>query len=232
MMKKTLLIAFMIALSGMVFATGKYKPKVIAIFLSPVNETFDPSQFPDIDFYYVKKVKYKNPEGMLNYKAGQALAFDKNGTLVSFTNIIGSDMDHWPDHGNFFTGKRGEFTTLNDLTKEYIKKGKVMKEGKKFKAKDPAILSSSYFSFKVPDFPVYTLDGKEMSFAQLTKGNPLTLVVFVYLDPDYDGKKGYESGAGKSGKEYFKDVNEILKYRKNLEDIIKIEEVIFGRNMR
>jgi len=231
-MKKLVFILMFLFSVNLLFGQIKHKPKVIAIFLSPKSDNFDKSRFPDIDFYYVKKVKYKNPEGMLNYKAGQALAFDKNGTLVSFTNIIGSDMDHWPDHGNFFTSKRGEFTKLPDLIHEYVKKEKTMKEGKKFKGKDPNVLSTKYISFKVPDFTVYTEDDKKKSFAELTSGNPMTLVVFVYIDPDIDGTKGTESGENKTGKQFIKDINHTVYIEKELSDLKKIEEVIFGRNMR
>jgi len=231
-MKKMIPTLLLLILFGEVYAQVKYQPKVIAIFLSPKNESFNPERFPDIDFYYVKKIKYKNPEGMLNYKAGQALAFDKNGTLVSFTNIIGSDMDYWPDQGNFFTGKRGEYTTLHELTREYIKKGKIMKEGKKFKGKNPNVFGSSYISFKLPDFIVYTADDQEKSFADLTKGNSLTLIVFVYLDPDLNGNKGLEDGKNKTGKQYLKDVKQTKNFEKELSDLKKIEEVLFGRNMR
>jgi hypothetical protein len=231
-MKKSILTLFVFIFVSVGFAQVKYQPEVTAIFLSPRNESFDPSRFPDIDFYYVKKTKYKNPDGMLNYKAGQALAFDKNGVLISFTNIIGSDMDYWPDQGNFFTAKRGEYTKLYDLTREYIKKNKTMKEGKKFKGKNPNILSTKYISFKLPDFPVYTADNQEKSFAELTKGNPLSLIVFVYLDPDLEGKKALENGENKTGKQYRKDINQTLNFEKELSDLKKIEEVIFGKNMR
>ncbi len=231
-MKKLAIILFFAFFISNLFGQIKHKPKVIAIFLSPKNESFDTARFPDIDFYYVKKIKYKNPKGMLNYKAGQALAFDKNGVLISFTNIIGSDMDNYPEGGNFFTNKRGEFTKFSDLTKDYIKKGKVMKEGKKFKGKDPNVLSTKYISFKLPDFKLYTENDTEVSFAELTKGNPMTLIVFAYLDSDIDGTKGTESGESKTGKQYLKDVNHTLFIEKELSDLKKIEEVIFGRDMR
>ncbi len=231
-MKKLFLTTLMLCFSILLIAQAKYKPKVIAIFLSPENETFDPSRFPDIDFYYIKKVKYKNPEGMLNYKAGQALAFDKNGTLITYTNAIGWDMRYWPDRGNFCTQKRGKYTNLNDLSKEYIKKGKTMKEGSKFKSKDPSKLSSKYLSFKVPDFPVYSVDGEETSFAALTKDNPLTLAVFTFLDPDFDGNKAHESGKGKTGKQFWKEVKGTVEFEHQLADVQAIEEVIFGRDVR
>jgi len=232
-MKKTVLSLLIVFIFNGLFAQIKYKPVVKAIFLSPKNETFDASRFPDIDFYYVKKAKYKKPEGMLeNIEAGKALAFDKNGILISYSNAVGSDMDYWPDGGNFILPKRGEYTNLKNLSKEYVKKGKVMKEGKKFKGKDPKKLSSKYISFKLPDFVLYTADDKKVSFAELTKGNPLTLIVFVYLNPDKDGKKGTESGKGKTGKQFFKDVNSTLGFEKDLSDLKKIEEFVFGRNMR
>lgn len=231
MKKLTLLIlAFTFTLS-MFGQARKYPPKVVALFLGEKSQNFDESRFPDIDFYYVVKKNYKNPKGMLvNFEANQALAFDKNSTLVSYTKDIISNLNN--SNSNFITSKRGEYTNLDNLAKQYVKKGDEMKMGKKFKGKDPNKLSDKYISFQLPDFTVNTAANKEVSFNSITKGNPLTLVIFVHLDSDTDGSKGTESGANKSGSQFMKDVSGTLSFDKQLKALNSAEEVIFGKDMR
>ena len=231
-MKKLTLITLALAFSLSGFSKGyKYQPKVVAIFIGEKSPNFDESRFPDINFYYIVKKNYKNPKGMLvNFEANQALTFDKNSTLVSYTKDIVSALNS--SNSNFITAKRGEYTNLDELTKEYVKKEDEMKMGKKFKGKDPNKLSNNYISFQLPDFIVNNSNNKEVSFNSITKGNPLTLVIFVHLDSDTDGSKGTESSANKSGSQFMKDVSGTLSFDKQLKALNSTEEVIFGKDMR
>lgn len=233
-MKKLALISLSLIFAVSIFGKGfKYQPKVVAIFLGEKSPNFDEERFSDIDFYYVVKEKYKNPEGMLkNLEANEALAFDKNGTLVSYSKDIVSALNMGFSGSNFITSSRGEYTNLDELTKEYVKKGKVMKSGKKFKGKDPQVLTSKYISFTLPDFNLKTADNKDASFNSITKDNPLTLVIIVHLEGDTDGSKGTESGANKSGSQFIKDVSGTLSFDKQLKALISAEEIIFGKDMR
>lgn len=231
-MKKLALITLALALTFNMFGKGfKYQPKVVAVFIGEKSDNFDESRFPDIEFYYIVKKNYKNPKGMLvNFEANQGLAFDKNGTLVSYTKDITNALNS--SNSNFITTKRGEYTNLDVLTKKYVKKEDEMKMGKKFKGKDPKKLSDKYISFQLPDFIVNNAKNKEISFNSVTKGNPLTLVIFVHLDSDTDGSKGTESGENKSGSQFIKDVSGTLSFDKQLKSLNSAEEVIFGKDMR
>lgn len=228
-MKKTIVFIGLLVFTVTVFGqVSKYQPKVIAMFLGEKSPHFDENRFPDIDFYYIVKEKYKNPKGMLEgMDANKALVFDKNGTLVTLTNNVNSTLGI--DMGYYLSTKKGEFLTLHNLSKDYIKKGDEMKLGKKFKGKHPEKLSASYISFPLPDFNVAKADGEKVLFNSLVKDNPLTLVVLLHLDSDDDGAKGLESGADKTGKQFMNDVDQTYRFEKQIKALNSIENEIFGK---
>ena len=188
-MKKLALIGLSLIFTMSIFGqVSKYPPKVVAIFLSEKHPQFDESKYPDIDFYYVIKKKYKNPEGMLDGISDHInLLFDKNGVLITRLNYVNSKSGMGEDFRKSVKKKvvtddeLFDYTYLDEYTKTYIKKGKVMKPGKKIKSKHPEDFSDDYESFKLPDFMVTDASGKEHSFNSIVTGEPLTLVVFVSL---------------------------------------------------
>jgi len=188
-MKKLALISLSMIFALSIFGqVSKYPPKVVAIFLSEKHPQFDESKYSDIDFYYIIKKKYKNPEGMLKGITGATnLLFDKNGILItqlgysSTNSSIGEAYSKSVRKKVVTDDELFDYTYLDEYTKTYIKKGKEMKPGKNLKSKHPEMLSDDYESFKLPDFKVTDINGKEYSFNSLVTGEPLTLVVFMSL---------------------------------------------------
>jgi antitoxin component YwqK of YwqJK toxin-antitoxin module len=187
-MKKLALFSLSLLFTFSIFGqVSKYPPKAVVVTLGEKHPDFDDSKYPNVDFYYVIKKKYKNPEGMLQgINEGDIFLFDKNGVLINFLQYsYNSDLGQ-----AFYSRKRKkvvtddqefDYTYLDDYTKTYIKKGKVMKE-KNVKSKHPERLSKDYMSSKLPDFKVTDKEGKEYSFNDIVSENPLTLVCFVYFD--------------------------------------------------
>ncbi len=189
-MKQLALISlFLILVISMNGQVSDYPPKVIAITIGEKHPSFDDSKFANIDFYYIIKEKYKNPEGMLeNIDEGDNLLFDKNGVFIIAlgyypTKSTIGEAYHIAVRKKVVTDDElFDYTYLDDLTKKYIKKDKTEKENKKVKSKHPEELSKDYNSAKLPDFKVTDANGKEYSFNSVVTGEPLTLVVFMYFD--------------------------------------------------
>jgi hypothetical protein len=236
---------------GIFAQVAKYQPNVIAIFMGEKNQTFDESRFSDINCYYIPEMKLiengnKNgttksvmsslganmdeemqefegkPEGMI-YRRNMILAFDKNGILAG-SGKMSKDLhlDKIPltigkNMGNY------EYTNLADLSKQFIKKDKPMKAGKKMKAKKPRVYN--YVTFNVPDFDVSDSKENKTTINTIVKGSQMTVVVFIYLDNDFDTKSGSESGAG------FDDTMQTVAAEKQLKLLVKIEEEIFGKKV-
>lgn len=147
------------------------------------------------------------PQEVIDLKLGpnKALVFDKNGTFAASQNIDNdTHLDRLPFHTG--VGDAKEYANMGDLMRDFCKKGKTVKEGKKMKAtgkkdkatKERAYRLADYRTFHLPDFEVTSSKGDNVTLSQLTKGNPATMVVFFYTNPDFDYSKGTESGAEKS----------------------------------
>lgn len=186
-------LAFTMLLCAVIFSAfgqvSKYPPKAIGIFLGEKHPEFDESKFPNMEFYYVIKKNYKNPEGMLQgINEGTNLLFDKNGVLIAplkyaqTESELGKAFSYMKRNKVVTDGQELDITPLDDYAQTHIKKGKVLKAGKKIKSKNPDHISDDYITFNLPDFKLTDAAGKEYSFNSLVNGNPLTLVVFQYLD--------------------------------------------------
>ncbi len=177
---------------------SEYPPKTVVITLSEKHPDFDESKYPNVDFYYVIKEKYKQPEGLLyGLNEGDDLLFGKDGVLITTLKYRKGEPGE-----SFYTAKRKkvvtdeeefDYTYLDDYAKTYIKKGKVVKE-KSVKSKHPERFTEKYFSCKLPDFKMTDLEGKEYSFNDIFGDSPLTLVCFVYFDSWNSLDKGKEGG--------------------------------------
>ncbi|MBI9055725.1 MAG: hypothetical protein JEY96_18030 [Bacteroidales bacterium] len=251
-MKKLTLLAFALSLSVGIFAqVAKYQPKLVAVFMGEKNQTFDENRFSDVNCYYIPEMKIiesenKNtttksvmsglgvdrdeemqefegkPEGMI-YRRNMILAFDKNGILAG-SGKMSKDLhlDKIPltigkNMGNF------EYTNLAELSKQLIKKDKPMKAGKKMKAKKPRVYD--YVTFNVPDFEVSDSEGNKTTINTIVKDSQMTVVVFIYLDNDFNTQAGTENGAG------FESTVQTVAAEKQLKLLVKIEEEIFGKKV-
>ena len=140
-MKKLLFCALMATLTFISLGqVSKYPPKAVAIFLGEKHPEFNESDFPNIEFYYVVKERYKNPEGMLNgMNEGTNLLFGKDGIFIvplkyaETESNLGEAFSFMKRNKVVTDGQEVDITPLDDYTITYIKKGKGIKPGKKLK---------------------------------------------------------------------------------------------------
>lgn len=162
------------------------------------------------------------PEGFI-YARDMILAFDKNGILAASGRM---SKDLHLDNVPLTIGKKMgnyEYTKLADLSKQFVKKDKPMKPGKKMKAKNPSVYN--YVSFNVPDFEVSDSKGNNTTFNSVVKGNPMTVVFFIYLDSDFD------AGGNIEEKTDFSSTVNTMAAEKQLRLLVKAEKDIFGKKV-
>ena len=249
-MKKAalLFIALFFSITG--FSQAKYQPKIVVVFAGEKNATFDESKFPNCNFYYTpgievaetKKAKslfgnalksntyertYKGtPEEFYFTKMEYVVFFDKNGIISgrykSFENIITSRKRNLYGTPNF--------ETYDKFSRYFFKKGKTTKKAKKDPRKPKFIWD--YYGRQLPkDFEVKDASGKAYSLQSLLTGNNLTLLYVLYLDPDTDFNKGFESGANKKGKEFLKDVLNTSKGLSGIKLLENFEGEFYGHRV-
>ena len=252
------------------FSQMKYQPKVVVVVLGPKNQTFDESEFPDLQFYYTPDLKLKvskkaaakntnkhawssalgvgrtahsenqdeytgQPQTLVEYSiaSGYTYVLDKNGVI----------------NGKIFSGKQADFNaqtkflvkfnkmqrkweteTFGDLMKSLVKKGETYSGSKKSK-KSKNTPSKFTVGQGVSDFEVVDKNGVKQNIQSLVKGNPSTLLVFLYINPEYDFNKGKESGAGKKGKDYMNQVAQTAAADKQIVPLYNLEKGIFGKRI-
>jgi hypothetical protein len=161
--------------------------------------------------------------------SGTVYVFDKNG--LSNAEMMGAQYadDFITNQTKFMVDfnkmKRSwETETFGSLMKSLVKKGETMKPPKKFKTAH--LLGKKIYAFQVED-----ASGKTYDIQNLTKGNPATLLMFLYINPEYDFSKGKESGAGKKGKTYMNDVAQTAAADKQIKPLYDLESGIFGKRL-
>ncbi len=159
--------------------------------------------------------------------SGTAFIFDKNGRANA--ELIGTRDIYFNNKTQFMVDfskmKRSwESETFSSLMKSLVKKGETMKPPKKYKTSH--LLGKKIYAFQVQD-----ASGKKYDIQNLTKGNPATLMYFIYINPEYDFNKGKESGAGKKGKDYMNQVAQTVAADKQITPLYNLEEGIFGKRI-
>ncbi len=159
--------------------------------------------------------------------SGTAYIFDKNG-LVNAETFNGR-QEYFNNQTKFLVDfkkmKRSwESESFGNLMKSLVKKGETMKPPKKYK-------TSHLLGKKIYAFQVQGTSGKTYDIQNLTKGNPATLLYFIYINPEYDFNKGKESGAGKKGKDYMNQVAQTVAADKQITPLYNLEKGIFGKRI-
>ncbi len=159
--------------------------------------------------------------------SGTAYIFDKNG-LVNGETFNGR-QEYFNNQTKFMVHfkkmKRSwESETFGNLMKSLVKKGETMKPPKKYNTSH--LLERKIYAFQVTD-----AKGDAFDIQNLTKGNPATLLVFLYINPEFDFNKGKESGAGKKGKDYMNQVAQTVAAEKQIGPLYNLEKGIFGKRI-
>lgn len=161
--------------------------------------------------------------------SGTVYVFDKNG--LSNAEMMGAQYakDFITNQTKFmidFNKMKRSWKTesFGNLMKSLVKKGETMKPPKKYK-------TSHLLGKKIYAFNVQNASGKTFDIQNLTKGNPATLLVFLYINPEFDFNKGKESGSGKKGKTYMNDVAQTIAAEKQIGPLYNLEKGIFGKRI-
>jgi len=172
------------------------------------------------------------PQELVNkgVSSGTAFIFDKNGRVNAET--FNGKQEYFNTKTKFLVKfnklKRSwESETFGDLMKSLVKKGNTIKPAKT--PKKP--LKKYAIGHGINDFKVSDKDGNLHSIQSLVKGNPATLVLFLYINPEYDLNKGKESGADKKGKDYMNQVAQTMAADKQIAPLYNLEKGIFGKRL-
>ncbi len=163
-----------------------------------------------------------------NVQSGWVYLFDKNGRVNAETfNGKREDFNNKTKFMVDFNKMKRSWKTesFGDLMKLLVKKGETMKPPKKFKTSH--LLGKEVYAFEVED-----KDGNKADIQGITKGNPATLLLFLYVNPKYDFNQGKESGAGKKGKDYMNQVAQTVAADKQIAPLFNLEEGIFGKKIK
>ncbi len=160
--------------------------------------------------------------------SGISYIFDKNGRVNA--ELIGTHDIYFNNKTQFMVGfnkmKRSwETESFGDLMKSLVKKGETMKPLKKSKTTSH-LIGKELYAFQAVD-----KDGNKVDVKSLVKGNPATLLLFLYISPEYDFNKGKESGAGKKGKDYMNQVAQTVAADKQIAPLYNLEKGIFGKRI-
>ncbi|VAW30588.1 hypothetical protein MNBD_BACTEROID07-1477 [hydrothermal vent metagenome] len=160
--------------------------------------------------------------------SGTAYIFDKNGLVnaETFNGRQESFNNQTKFMVHFKKMKRSwESETFGNLMKSLVKKGETMKPPKKYNTSH--LLERKIYAFQVTD-----AKGDAFDIQNLTKGNSATLLVFLYINPEFDFNKGKESGAGKKGKDYMNQVAQTAAADKQIAPLYNLEKGIFGKKLK
>ncbi len=210
-MKKLTTLLFALILSLGLYAQAKYQAKIVVLFMGEENIYFEEEAFPNCEFYYTpgivateKKVNTLSgkiagditgndysqtydvifsgtPEEAYKTKLTETVLFDKNGYVSglfkSFDNIVLSPKKNL--QGTM------DYADYNTVSKDYIKKGKETKKAKKAPKKPKHLFD--YYGMEIPfDFEVENSKGEKKSIREIVKGEPLTILHTLYLNPNAD----------------------------------------------
>jgi len=158
--------------------------------------------------------------------SGYSFIFDKNGVIKA--KAIGRSIDYNKNTKfmvSFNKMKRSwESETLDALMKDLVKKGNTTKPGKASKKPEHKFA----IGYGVNSAVLEDKDGNKTDITEIVKGDPATMITFLYLNNEYDLTKGKESGKGKKGKDYSNEVAQVLAAEKQLRPLLNIEEGIYG----
>lgn len=154
--------------------------------------------------------------------------FDKNVTVTGYVKNLQSVQV------SARKNMQGQYVyeDFKAICKDYVKKGNTTKLSKKKLKKsmwDNVWTMQDYIGFKIPkDFEIENKTGEKIMFSSIAQGNNLTLVYFLYLNPNFDLSQGKESGADKKSGEYAGDVLSTVAADKQINILSDIESVVFG----
>jgi hypothetical protein len=161
--------------------------------------------------------------------SGYSFIFDKNGVIKA--KAIGRTIDYNKNTKfmvSFNKMKRSwESETLDAIMKDLVKKGNTTKPGKASKKPEHKFA----IGYGINSAVVEDKDGNKTDITDLAKGDPATMITFLYLSPEYDLTKGKESGKGKKGKDYSNEVAQVIAAEKQLKPLVFIEDGIYGNKV-
>jgi len=162
--------------------------------------------------------------------SGTVYIFDKNG-LINAKSFSGKQLD-FNNQTKFLVKfnkmkRNWESETFSSLMKSLVKKGNTIKPRKK--PKKP--LKRYTIGCSIDNFEVTDKTGNKYPIQNLIKGNPATLLLFLYVNPYYNFNKGKESGTGKKGKVYMNEVAQVIAANKQIKPLSNLEEGIFGKKI-
>lgn len=199
-------------------------PEIILIGIGAKNPTFNEAQYPHLKFYYTPELAYQqqtgdgskgaavlgslvdeilvgSPEFITKVNSAHDIlkcffVFDKSG--VCYTQ--GYDITR---KGDFMKAGCIDDKTLADAFKETIKKEKVAKPSKK----EMKLKKNDFMvGHKMPHSKVLDASGNEVGTETITESGKPVLVLFFNLASDIDIQAAKQSGEGKSGGAYAKDM--------------------------
>lgn len=247
--------------STLTFGQVKYQPKVIVVVLGPHNPTLNEANFPDLNFYYTPDLVLKkgrasknvnknawssalgigraaahesndsytgSPEAIVEngLHSGTAYLFDKNG--ISNAETFSGEREYFTNKTIFMTKfnklkRKWDGESMGDLLKLLVKKGESVKQPKKLTAH---VLGREIYNFQVSD-----INGKQHDIQDLVKGNPATLALFLYINPEYDLKEAMNSGKGKKGRTYMNQAAQFMAAQRQINPLYNLEQGIFGKRL-
>ncbi len=154
-------------------------------------------------------------QGLINAKtfSGERVYFNKSTKFLLKFNKMKREWESAP---------------LPGILKDMNKKGNILpKEKKSRKAK--AEPTHYVIGKPLDNFEVVDSDGNSHNMNSITQGNTSTLVLFLRINPDYDLKRGKESGEGKKGRAYMNQVAQTAAADKQIEPLYNLEKGIFGK---
>lgn len=176
------------------------------------------------------------PEAIVNnsrLRSGSSFIFDKNG-IVNGKSFMGKTLD-FNNKSDFLVKfnkmKRSwESETLGTLMKNLVKKSETYPVPKK-KKKSKTIPQKFSLGQGAASFELMKSGGEKTDIQSLVIRNPATLLLFLYISPEYDFNKGKESGAGKTGKNYMNQVAQAVAADKQIAPLYNLEKGIFGKRI-
>ncbi len=173
------------------------------------------------------------PEELVEAKVGSGYAFifDKNGVVAAKRFASGSKAEFYKST-EFMVSfnkmqRKWESETFDKLMKDLVKKGDTTKPGKASKKPE----HKYEIGYGINSAMVEDKDGNKKDITEIIKGDPATLLVFLYVSPDYDLEKAKESGKGKKGKDYSNDVAQAIAAGKQISPLYNLEEGIYGKRI-
>lgn len=175
------------------------------------------------------------PEFLVDHSvsSGHAYIMDKNERVVGKTyNGKNEDFNSGTEFLTSFNKLQRVWETesLGAITKELIKKNKVMDPPKEKKKKKDAENKKIDIGEVMTNFEVTDSQGNSINTNKLFN-NSATLLVFVYINPEFDMQQGKESGKDKKGSEYANEVAQFIAAEKQMDILYNLERGIYGNRI-